>query len=146
MKRVLTMLLAVTLGLTSVMLTGCGSSKEISSEDMQNDISVYQEELEAMMNKSENEVQMSDSLLDYCMEKGFSVKKAKGSNIVITSKATENNGKAPKDTFLVEFRKDTAEGSCAAMATGLAAVKNSTQHGDITLVLSPYSTDESIGV
>lgn len=146
MKRVLTMLLAVTLGLTSVMLTGCGGSKEISSEDMQNDISVYQEELEAMMNESENEVQMSDSLLDYCMEKGFSVKKAKGSNIVITSKATENNGKAPKDTFLVEFRKDTAEGSCAAMATGLAAVKNSTQHGDITLVLSPYSTDESIGV
>lgn len=146
MKRVLTMLLAVTLGLTSVMLTGCGGSKEISSEDMQNDISVYQEELEAMMNESENEVQMSDSLLDYCMEKGFRVKKAKGSNIVITSKATENNGKAPKDTFLVEFRKDTAEGSCAAMATGFAAVKNSTQHGDITLVLSPYSTDESIGV
>ena len=47
MKRILTLLLAVTVGLTSLMLTGCGSSKKVSADDMKADISMFQEELEA---------------------------------------------------------------------------------------------------
>ncbi len=146
MKRILTLLIAVTVGLTSLMLTGCGSSKKVSADDMKADISMFQEELEALMNESDNESQMTDKLLDYCKDKGFNIKKVKGMNLVITFEAAEDAGNADSDTFLVEFRKDAVAGSSAAMATGLAALKNSVQHGNVTLILSPYSENDNIGV
>lgn len=146
MKRVLALLLAVTIGMTSFMLTGCGDSKKISEDDIKSEVSSYQKDLEELMTKAENETQMADSLVDFCKEKGFKAEKVKGSNVVITSGATKDAGKAQKDAFLVEFRKDTSMSSCSTMAAALAAVKNSARHGEIKLVFSPYSADDSIGV
>lgn len=148
MKKAIAWILVIALVVTSAafIFTSCGNDGKKLSENVENDIKTYSDDLKAKMSTADSVDDFADLLYDYCDAQGFDVKKVTGKNIVITTDKTANSTDTESKLFVLEFKNDADEGSCETIANALAIINNLEEHGEIKLVMTPYSENDDIGV
>ncbi len=148
MKKAVAWVLVIALVVTSAafIFTSCGTNEKKLSKNVENDIKTYSDALKEKMSTADSAGDFADLLYDYCDEQGFDVKKAAGKNIIITADKTDNSTDTESKLFVLEFKNEADEGSCETIANALAMINNLEEHGDISLVMMPYSQSDDIGL
>ena len=141
MRKSLIFIIAVVVTAATLFFTfnfsGCTASlDEESASQLKNDVYDIYEELKPIYLDSKDIYEVRDHMYEWGKEHGFSVSKLAGGNLVITKHPSRNKKDSPETVFQCTMSQDNYKEHCQTAAIALAAMKNASIHGQVSLILT----------
>jgi hypothetical protein len=141
-KKTTIFILIATLLISSLSLTGCGTSfDEEAANQLEKDVYGLYEEFKTIYGEADTEYEISSQLYDWAKEHDFVARKIGGGNLIITKPPSVNDPSFPYTILQCAITKDSPKDASQKAAIALATIMNLRENGKVGVLftVSGYS-------
>jgi dipeptidase D len=136
-KKTTTFILIALLLISSLPLTGCGTSfDEEAANQLEKDVYGLYEDFKTIYAEADSEYEVSSRLFDWANDHDFVARRIGGGNLIITKPASVNDPSFPYTILQCTISKDAPKESSQKAAIALSTIMNLRENGKVGVLFT----------